>query len=84
MTRLIPLLFVASLALPGAAFASPDMALNDDTQAQIRTILEAEGYEVRSIQTEDGMYEAYTTRDGQRFEIYLDASFAIVRTVQDN
>lgn len=83
MKRFAPLLLLAALALPGLASATTEVSLTDAAQAQIRTILQADGFEVRSIQTEDGMYEAYATRDGERFEIYLDGDFAIVRTVQD-
>jgi len=83
MTRFIPAIFVAALALPGAAVASPDIPVSPEAQAQIRTILESEGYVVRSIETEDGMFEAYATRNVDRFEISLDGDFQIVRTAQD-
>lgn len=46
---------------------------------QLRADLEAQGYEVRRIEMEDGLYEAYAMKDGQRFELYLDHNGNIVK-----
>jgi len=35
---------------------------------QITSGLAAEGYDVRSVKTENGFYEAKAVKDGQRFE----------------
>ena len=64
--------------------ASPDAQGPQDTQAAIRTLLEAQGYEVRQIETEDGMFEAYALKDGERYEIYINADMQIVRTERDD
>lgn len=84
MNRILSAALALSLALPGAAMASPDDQVPQETQASIRTMLEAQGYEVRQIQTEDGMYEAYALKDGERYEIYINAEMQIVRTERDD
>jgi hypothetical protein len=47
-------------------------------------MLTEQGYEVRRIKTEDGMYEAYAMKDGQRLEIYVNDDLEIVRTKTDD
>ncbi len=73
------LALATALLLPATAALASGGAVPADTEAQIRTMLTDQGYEVRSVQTEDGMYEAYALKDGQRYEIYLDTSLNIVR-----
>ncbi|WP_284264179.1 PepSY domain-containing protein [Roseicyclus amphidinii] len=82
MNRILPA--ALAIALPGMALASPDTPVSEETQTAIRTLLEAEGYEVRQIQTEDGMFEAYALKNGQRYELYIDADMQIVRTKRDD
>lgn len=66
------------MTLAGPVLASS--AIPAETEAQIRTHLTEQGYEVRKIKSEDGLYEAYVLKDGQKMEIYLDAQMNIVRT----
>ena len=73
-----------AMILPATAVLASGGTVADDIQDQIRTLLTDQGYEVRSIQMEDGEYEAYAMRDGARFEIYLDDSLTIVRVAEDN
>lgn len=73
-----------AMILPATAALASGGVVADDVQDQIRTLLTDQGYEVRSIQMEDGAYEAYAMRDGARFEIYLDDSLTIVRVAEDN
>ncbi|OSQ49325.1 PepSY domain-containing protein [Marivita geojedonensis] len=83
MTRILAL--ALALALPATAFASSDdYGLTTERMTEIRTKLTAEGYEVRKIEMEDGMIEAYVLKDGQRLEIYLDAALNVVRTKVDD
>jgi hypothetical protein len=43
------------------------------SRAALRTKLEADGWQVRSIKTEDGCYEAYAVdKDGKRVEAYFN------------
>ena len=80
MTRLrttaIATILGLGLALPVLASDAPDAA----TQEKITTELTAQGYEVRKIDTEDGMIEVYAVKDGKTYELYLDADLKIVRT----
>ena len=67
---------VLSIAVAGAAVAGSPVS--DEVKAQASAALTAQGYEVRSVQMEDGMIEAYAIKDGKAFEIYLDAEMKIV------
>jgi hypothetical protein len=62
----------------GMARAADESMLTDAKKAEITAVMVAEGYEVRSIQIEDGMYEVYAVKDGETFELYLDDSLALV------
>lgn len=73
-----------AIALPGLAHASPDDGVPEATQSAIRAVLEAEGYEVRRVEREDGMFEAYALKDGARYEIYLNGDLEIIRTERDD
>lgn len=85
MSNRIAAFALASLiALPGAAaFAAADVVLNDANQAQVRTVLTEQGYEVAKVKIEDGLYEAYARKDGERFEVFLNGDFEIVRVQED-
>lgn len=83
MTRLIAL--AIAIAIGGFAHASDGYAsLDAATSDKIKTMLTSEGYEVRKVEVEDGMYEAYAMKDGKRYEIYLDRDLKIVKTEQDD
>ncbi|WP_226621417.1 PepSY domain-containing protein [Alloyangia pacifica] len=72
---------LAVLLTAGAVTASP--AIPEQTQAQVREKLTAEGYEVRRIDSEDGMIEVYALKDGKKLELYLDEDLKIVRSKTD-
>ena len=72
------------IATAAPALASDNVTLTDQTRTQIRDKLTAEGYDVRKIKTEDGLYEAYVLKDGQRLEIFLDANLNVVRSKIDD
>jgi hypothetical protein len=83
MTRIIALSI--AIAAGSMAQASDDYAKMDSAKAeQIKSQLTEQGYEVRKIETEDGMYEAYALKDGARYEIYLDKELNIVKTELDD
>ena len=52
------------------------------TEDEITQSLEAQGYTVRKIETEDGYLEAYALRDGQRYEFYVDPETGKVAKVK--
>ena len=71
---------ILGLGLPALAGSMPDAA----TQEKITADLTAQGYEVRKIDSEDGMIEVYAVKDGKMYEIYLDANLKIVRTKEES
>ena len=82
MTRIIALSL--ALALGGAVHAS-DYAKVDPAKAEaIKTILTEQGYDVRRVKSENGLYEAYAMKDGVKYEIYLNEVLEIVRTETDD
>lgn len=86
-TRILSTLAVCTaLVFPaGAVLASGEkVELTDAVAEQIRTTLTEQGYEVGKIKIEDGMYEAYAKKDGQRFEVYLNADLETVKTEIDD
>ncbi|WP_425102017.1 PepSY domain-containing protein [Tropicibacter sp. S64] len=77
MTRILTASILALSLGAGAAFASTDLSV--EQQDALRAKLTEEGYEVRKIDSEDGMIEVYALKDGARVELYLDADFNVVR-----
>ncbi|HKK98433.1 MAG TPA: PepSY domain-containing protein [Marivita sp.] len=82
MTRIIAL--ALALAIPATAFASSNDSLSSERETEIRTKLTQEGYDVRKIDVEDGMIEAYVLKNGQRYELYLDAALNVIKTEIDD
>lgn len=69
--RILSAFFVgATLLTAPAAFASDDV--DPALKAKLMQQLKAEGYDVRKIQMEDGMIEAYAVRGSEKFELYFD------------
>lgn len=79
---LLPAVIAASLAVP--ALAGDKVELTDENTAKIRQMLTEQGYEVSKIKLEDGLYEAYARKDGHKYEVFLDAAFAVVKTELDD
>jgi len=84
MTRIIALALALAVSLGGIARASDHEKVAPAKAEEVRTTLTAQGYDLRRVKAEDGMYEAYVMKDGQRFEICLDTDLAIVRTGIDD
>lgn len=80
-TRTLPAALTAALLLvAGAAFAN-DVPLKDPAkEAEIRAVMEKEGYDVRSVGTIDGKFEVYAIKDGKAYEIFLDQMLMITET----
>ncbi len=83
MPKLLASIALATLIATGA-FASDSVKLTDEVKQQIADKLTSEGYKVGKIKTEDGLYEAYARKDGQRLEVFLNAGLEIVRTKIDD
>ncbi len=72
-----------SIALaPAALWAST--SLTAEQQTAVTDMLVAQGYQVRKLDQEDGMIEAYVVKDGKRYELYLDSEMKIVRTKSED
>lgn len=72
MTRTLTAMAFALACLSAPAFADGDAvdgAIKDKLTAQ----LTAEGYDVRKIEAEDGMIEAYVVKDGKTEQLWFDA-----------
>lgn len=80
---LTALSLAAALAVPAAGFASERAGFDQKTADQVRTMLTDQGYEVRKIDFEDGLYEAYAIKDGKRMEVYVTAKMEILNGDQD-
>ena len=74
-------LLALTILLPGSAFA--DVNLTPEVEQQIRDVLSVQGYEVGKIKIEDGMYEAYAKKDGNKYEIFLNEKLEVVKTKDD-
>jgi hypothetical protein len=75
-------LLIALLA--GASAAGATAKIDDVRKAEITAAMTAQGYEVRKIKTEDGLYEVYALKDGKKLEVYLDDALNIVRTKEQD
>ena len=69
---------ILGFALASTALASDEVS--EEAAMKITEMLEADGYEVRKVEHEDGMLEAYAVKDGKLYEIYFDDKFEIVKT----
>lgn len=73
---IVPLLSIAA-ASAGAAFADEQFRIDAPrdqwlTIAQVTEKLTSEGYEVREVEMDDGVYEVEaTTSDGRRIDAYV-------------
>lgn len=53
-------------------------------EAEAKALLVAQGYQIRTIKVEGGCYEFYATKDGQRFEIFVNpATLKVVKVKAD-
>jgi hypothetical protein len=72
---------VTALSLPSLALASSDdRPVTDDVRAAITATLEAQGYQVFTIETERGGFEVKAAREGRLWELRLNADHEITRT----
>ena len=83
MTSIIALSFailagslVSAKAETAKVTGKPDAAVTE----QITAKLAEDDYEVRKVETEDGLYEAYALKNGEKSEIFMDADLNVVRT----
>jgi hypothetical protein len=84
-TRIAPALALGlSLLAAPIAWASGDEPMLDAaTRDRVTAQMVAQGYEVRKIDSEDGMIEVYAVKDGKTWELYLDRDLKIVKSSED-
>ncbi|GAB4266313.1 MAG: hypothetical protein Kow0013_15330 [Pararhodobacter sp.] len=85
--RSIILALALTLGAPATAALASEThgAVTDTVRDSLTQRLVNEGYEVRRIAREDGLYEVYALRDGQRFELYFNEALEPVnRRGSDN
>lgn len=77
----------AALVAVALALAAPAARAEDDvdaaTQEKVTAQLTAEGYEVRKIEREDGLIEAYVVKDGKTMSVFLDDQMNVVKTEEE-
>ena len=78
---------LAAAAFAAVALATPVLAANveltDGNKSMIVKMLTADGYEVGKIKLEDGMYEAYAKKGGNRYEVFLNGDFEVIKVKED-
>jgi hypothetical protein len=84
MTRIIATALAICAGTLAVASEDGEYGMDGDKRAAIENKLTDMGYEVRKIEREDGMYEAYALKDGARYEIYLDGALDITRKTRDD
>ena len=75
-------LAIAVLALSASA-AFAEVELTPEVKAKIEDMLKAEGYEVGKIKVEDGNYEAYVKKGGEKMELILNDKLEIIKSEND-
>lgn len=78
-----PARLLSALVLGASLFASPVAFASDDVdpalKAKLTEQLKAEGYDVRKVQMEDGLIEAYAVKGSEKFELYFDKELKPVK-----
>ena len=54
------------------------------SKEEIGRLLEAQGYRVKDIEFDDGVYEVEAFKDGKEFEINLDKTGVILKIKEDD
>jgi len=76
-------LAIAVLALSASA-AFAEVELTQEVKAKIEDMLKGQGYEVKKIKVEDGLYEAYVKKGDEKVELLLNEKLEIVKSEQDD
>ena len=84
MQNTVQALLLSTLLVASATASASDYRLHPLVRDQIVASLTAQGYDVRRVKQDDGLYEAYVLKDGQRLELYLNDRLQIVREKRDD
>jgi hypothetical protein len=71
---------LAAVAVLGLSMLSAPMAMAESEEGEVDAVttekvtaqLTADGFEVRKLEIEDGMIEAYVVKDGETTSVFLD------------
>lgn len=75
---------LSSSALAGSYTCESGPKSGWKTEEEARAKVETEGYEIRKVKEEGGCYEVYATKDGKRFELFLNPdTLEIVKVEED-
>lgn len=72
MKRMMTAVALALATLSAPAFADGD-SVDAAVQEKLTAQLVAQGYEVRKVEAEDGLIEAYVVKDGETLQLWFDA-----------
>jgi len=75
--------FATAALLLSATLAFAEATLTPEVEQKIKDTLTAQGYEVGKIKIEDGQYEVYAKKGGEKIEILLNEKLEIVKTEND-
>lgn len=78
MKQTVKILALA-LSLPAAAALASGAPVSPETEISIRDLLTGQGFQVKEIEAEDGLFEAEATKDGKSYEFYLNEQIEVVR-----
>ena len=85
MKQAILLSSIGIFTVAGVAFGhSLDGSYAGKSEKEITSLLQNQGYEVREIEQEDDLLEAYAMKDGVRFEIYVDPKTGNIVKVEED
>ena len=77
-TTALAAILAATLAFaPGLVRAESGEDVDAATAEKVTEMMTGQGYEVRKIDTEDGMIEVYAVKEGKACEVYLKADLSI-------
>lgn len=78
----------AGVVVLGAAawwfFGSSTASTGPKSKEEIGRLLEAQGYRIKEIELDDGVYEVEAYKDGKEFEIKLDKTGNVLKIKEDD
>ena len=75
--------FATAALLLSTTLAFAEATLTPEVEQKIKDTLTAQGYEVGKIKIEDGMYEVYAKKGGEKIELFLNDKLEVVKTEND-
>ena len=54
------------------------------TKEEAKSVLVAEGYEVRKVKVKGGCYEFYTRKNGEKFEVFINPTTLKIAKIKED